>query len=129
MPPKDNNKKARDLSLNSVVEEKLLNSLHASMLFFVFDHVCSLLSEESDSVDDLEVHREFFKEWKNFANAEIIQEDIKIVNKELNTDFNIFSNILKGDNYMSESTELYQEKYYSILSKIEKNFFRNFKKN
>ena len=61
MPPKDNNKKARDLSLDSTIEEKLLNSLHASMLFFVFDNICLFLAEEAGASDELAVHKDFFK--------------------------------------------------------------------
>lgn len=126
-PPKDSSKKIRDQSIDPTVESKLINSLHASMLFFVFDQVCSFLAENDEAEDELIAHKQFFKEWKNYANSEIIQEDMKIVNKELNSDANLFSNVLRGDGHVSESTELYQEKYYSILSQIEKSFFNNFK--
>lgn len=122
----DKYKQIRDEMLDEPIEEKLIDNLHGSMLYFVFDHLCSLISEE-ENTPRLETHKQFFKEWKQFANSEIIKNDLQIINNELNSDSNIFTNILIGDATMSESTEIYQQKYYEILNKVEKNFFENFK--
>jgi hypothetical protein len=124
----DKNKDVRDSSLDLVIEEKLLENLKWCMLFFVFNHLCSLLSqdEEGDIVESPgAIQKEFFKSWKGFANKHLIAEDIEFINQKLNSDTNLFSSVLKSDNEISESTEIYQEKYYELLQKVENFFFKS----
>ena len=54
---------------------------------------------------------------KNITNS-----DLKIINDILNSPKNIFYSALQNKNEVTESTEVYQEKYNKILNKIE-NFF------
>jgi mannitol-1-phosphate/altronate dehydrogenase len=122
----ENNDSGMSEQVGQIIEEKLLNSLHSSMLYFVFDEICSFISEEDESGDHLDTHKHFFKTWKQFANKEIIKEDLLQVNEELNSDQNLFGNLLRNKGEKLQSTEAYQEKYNKILKAIEVKFFENF---
>lgn len=120
-------KEARDKAIEPTIEAKLSQSLKDSMLFFVFDQICASIAEEEGSNDELTFHKQFFNQWKSFVNSSMIKEDLEMVQEQLSTDQNIFMNLLSDNDKIIESTEIYQEKYYEILSKIELLFFENFK--
>jgi len=117
----DKYKEIRDGSLDPILEEKLLDNLRWAMLFFVFNNLCSFLQENEDS-DTQIIQKEFFKNWKKFVNEQMIKQDIQAINEKLNSDINLFSSVLRGESEISESTEIYQKKYYEVLQKIE-NFY------
>lgn len=121
----DKNKKIRDASIDATLEDKLLKNLQWSILMFTFNQICNFLNDEEDCPDPLFTQKEFFKHWKTFINNSLIKEDIEMINNHLNSDVNLFSAALSNDNEMIETTEIYQQKYYSILSKIEAIFFNS----
>jgi|688.fasta_scaffold00095_89 hypothetical protein len=120
----DKNKKIRDASIDATLEDKLIKNLQWSILMFVFNQICHSFNEEEDTIDPFYTQKEFFRHWKKFINDNIIKEDIEMINNELNSDINLFSAALSNENEMIETTEIYQQKYYSILNKIE-TFFLN----
>lgn len=117
---KDIHKQLRD-SMDETLEKKFMQNLQWSMLFFCFNYIANYINEENDFKDQY-VHTEFIKTWKKFANKNIVGTDLKIINDILNSPKNIFYSALQNNNEITESTEIYQEKYNNILSKIE-NFF------
>lgn len=121
----DKNKKIRDDSIDATLEDKLLKNLQWSILMFTFNQICNFFNEEEEATDPLFTQKEFFKHWKTFINNNLIKEDIAMINNELNSDINLFSAALSNDNEMIETTEIYQQKYYSILSNIEKIFLNS----
>jgi hypothetical protein len=122
MKEKDINKGLRD-SMNETLETKFLTNLQWSMLFFCFNYIANHINEEND-FKKLQVQKEFIKSWKKYANMNIAMTDLKIINDILNSPKNIFYSALQNDDEVTESTELYQEKYNSIIKKIE-SFFLN----
>jgi hypothetical protein len=121
----DKHKEIRDTAMDTLLEEKLMENLKWSMLFFVFNHVCLMLSQDEDGEIQEKpgaLQKEFFKSWKNFANQKLIAPDMEMINSKLNSDVNLFSSVLRGENELTESTEVYQEKYYAVLQKIESLF-------
>ena len=68
-------------SLYDQIEEKLNRSLTSSMLFFSFDTACRIISEE-EGVNYKNIRKQFFENWRKFANEFIIKEDLKIINDE-----------------------------------------------
>jgi hypothetical protein len=120
----DKNKKIRDASIDATLEDKLIKNLQWSILMFVFNQICHSFNEEEDTIDPFYTQKDFFRHWKKFVNDNIIKEDIEMINNELNSDINLFSAALSNENEMIETTEIYQQKYYSILNKIE-TFFLN----
>jgi len=120
----DKNKALRDNALDATLEEKLMKNLQWSMTVFCFNQICDLLNEDEDIVEPGFTQKEYFKQWKKFINDSLIKEDIKNINIQLNSDINLFTAALTNQHEMIESTEIYQQKYYSILNKIE-NFFFN----
>lgn len=122
MKDKDINKHLRD-SMDETLEKKFMLNLQWSMLFFCFNHIANSINEENDFQEKF-VHREFIKTWKNFAHKNIANSDLKIINEILNSPKNIFYSALQNPNEVTESTEIYQEKYNNLLNKIEQ-FFLN----
>lgn len=120
MKNKDIHKELRD-SMDQTLEHKFMQNLQWSMLFFCFNHLANLINEEHDFKDKY-VHKEFIKTWKAFANKNIASSDLKIINDILNSPKNIFYSALQNNDEITESTEIYQEKYNSTLNKIEKFF-------
>jgi hypothetical protein len=98
-----------------------MQNLQWSMLFFCFNYIANHINEEND-FNNNHVHKEFIKTWKKFAHSNIANSDLKIINEILNSPKNVFYSALQNSDEVTESTEIYQEKYNNILSKIEKFF-------
>jgi hypothetical protein len=122
MKDKDIERGIRD-SMDETLEKKFMQNLQWSMLFFCFNQIANHINEENNFKKKY-VHQEFIKTWKKFANQNISSVDLKIINDILNSPKNVFYSALQNNNEISESTEIYQEKYNNILNKIEK-FFLN----
>jgi 5-bromo-4-chloroindolyl phosphate hydrolysis protein len=122
MKNKDIHKKVRD-SMDETLETKFMQNLQWSMLFFCFNSIANNINEENEFAEKY-VHKEFIKTWKKFANQNIASSDLKMINDILNSPKNVFYSALQNSNEITESTEIYQEKYNNILNKIEK-FFLN----
>lgn len=120
MKDKDIHKQLRD-SMDQTLETKFMQNLQWSMLFFCFNYIANLINEENDFKDKY-VHKEFIKTWKKFAHNNITKTDLEIINDILNSPKNVFYSALQNSDEITESTEIYQEKYNSILNKIEKFF-------
>jgi hypothetical protein len=120
MKEKDIHKELRD-SMDQTLETKFMQNLQWSMLFFCFNYIANFINEEND-FKEKHVHKEFIKTWKKFAHKNIAGSDLKIINDILNSPKNVFYSALQNSNEITESTEIYQEKYNNILSKIEKFF-------
>ena len=125
MKNKDIHKETRD-SMDSTLENKFMTNLQWSMLFFCFDNMAEIINEENE-FKKKHVQKEFIKSWKNFAHNSITKSDLKIINDILNSPKNIFYSALQNKNEVTESTEIYQEKYNNILNKIEKFFLEALK--
>lgn len=117
---KDIHKGLRD-SMDSTLEDKFMINLKWSMLFFCFNQISESINEESD-FKKTHVQKQFIKSWKKHAHNSITNSDLKIINDILNSPKNIFYSALQNKNEITESTEVYQEKYNKILNKIEKFF-------
>jgi len=122
MKNKDIHKHLRD-SMDETLEKKFMLNLQWSMLFFSFNYIANHINEENEFKEKY-VQKEFIKTWKKFANQNIASSDLKIINDILNSPKNVFYSALQNSDEITESTEIYQEKYNNILSKIEK-FFLN----
>jgi len=120
MKDKDLHKNLRD-SMDQTLETKFMQNLQWSMLFFCFNYLANHINEEHD-FKDKHVHTEFIKTWKKFAHKNIAGSDLKIINDILNSPKNVFYSALQNNDEITESTEIYQEKYNLILNKIEKFF-------
>ena len=125
MKNKDIHKETRD-SMDSTLENKFMTNLQWSMLFFCFDNMAEIINEENE-FKKKHVQKEFIKSWKNFAHNSITKSDLKIINDILNSPKNIFYSALQNKDEVTESTEIYQEKYNNILNKIEKFFLEALK--
>ena len=125
MKNKDIHKELRD-SMDSTLENKFMTNLKWSMLFFCFNQLSESINEENEFKKNY-VQKEFFKNWKKFAHKNITNSDLKIINNILNSPKNIFYSALQNKDEVTESTEIYQEKYNNILSKIEKFFLETIK--
>jgi hypothetical protein len=121
MKNKDIHKQLRD-SMDQTLETKFMQNLQWSMLFFCFNYIANHINEENEFKDDKHVQKEFIKTWKTYAHRNIAGSDLKIINDILNSPKNVFYSALQNSNEITESTELYQEKYNTILAKIEKFF-------
>ena len=117
MKDKDLNKNLRD-SMDETLETKFLTNLQWSMIFFCFNYIANHINEEQD-LKKLHVQKEFIKTWKKYANSNIAMTDLKIINDILNSPKNIFYSALQNDGEVTDTTEIYQEKYNIILKKIE----------
>ena len=120
MKNKDLHKQLRD-SMDQTLETKFMQNLQWSMLFFSFNYIANHINEENE-FKDKHVHKEFIKTWKKFAHQNIAGSDLKIINDILNSPKNVFYSALQNSDEITESTEIYQEKYNNILNKIEKFF-------
>jgi len=120
MKNKDIHKNIRD-SMDQTLENKFMQNLQWSMLFFCFNHLANSINEENE-FKEKHVHKEFIKTWKKFAHNNIAKSDLKIINEILNSPKNVFYSALQNSDEVTESTEIYQEKYNIILNKIEKFF-------
>ena len=120
MKNKDIHKELRD-SMDTTLENKFMTNLQWSMLFFCFNQLAESINEENE-FKDKHVQKEFIKNWKKFAHNNITNSDLKIINDILNSPKNVFYSALQNKNEVTESTEIYQEKYNKILNKIEKFF-------
>jgi hypothetical protein len=125
MKNKDIHKDIRD-SMDTTLEQKFMLNLQWSMLFFCFNQLANSINEESE-LKEKTIHKEFIKNWKKFAHDTIAKEDLKIINDILGSPKNIFYSALQNENEVTESTEIYQEKYNSMLNKIEKFFLKTLK--
>ena len=122
MKNKDIHKQLRD-SMDETLEHKFMQNLQWSMLFFCFNQIANSINDEND-FKKKHVHKEFIKTWKKFAHQNIASSDLKIINDILNSPKNVFYSALQNNDEITESTEIYQEKYNNIVNKIEK-FFLN----
>jgi len=120
MKNKDIHKGLRD-SMDETLENKFMTNLQWSMLFFCFNQLSELINEENE-FKEKHVQKEFIKNWKKYAHNNITNSDLKIINDILNSPKNVFYSALQNKNEVTESTEIYQEKYNNILNKIEKFF-------
>jgi hypothetical protein len=120
MKDKDLHKNLRD-SMDQTLETKFMQNLQWSMLFFCFNYISTQINDENDFKKN-HVSKEFIKTWKKFAHKNIAGSDLKMINDILNSPKNIFYSALQNSDEITESTEVYQEKYNKILSKIEKFF-------
>lgn len=109
--------------MDQTLEQKFMVNLQWSMLFFSFNYIANHINEENEFKKN-HVQKEFVKTWKKFAHQNIANSDLKIINDILNSPKNVFYSALQNDNEVTESTEIYQEKYNNLLNKIEK-FFLN----
>jgi hypothetical protein len=125
MKNKDIHKELRD-SMDLTLENKFMTNLKWSMLFFCFNQLSESINEENEFKKNY-VQKEFFKNWKKFAHNNITNSDLKIINNILNSPKNIFYSALQNKDEVTESTEIYQEKYNNILNKIEKFFLDTLK--
>lgn len=107
--------------MDQTLEQKFMLNLQWSMLFFCFNHIANSINEDND-FEKKYVHKEFIKTWKKFAHINIANSDLKIINDILNSPKNIFYSALQNNNEVTESTEIYQEKYNNMLNKIEQFF-------
>jgi hypothetical protein len=123
MKNKDIHKQTRD-SMDHTLEQKFMQNLQWSMLFFCFNYISNFINEENEFKDKKQVHKQFIKVWKKFAHENIASSELKIINDILNSPKNIFYSALQNSGEVTESTEIYQEKYNNILSKIEKFFLK-----
>jgi hypothetical protein len=116
--------------LDSIIEDKFMNNLQWSMLFFVFNNICQHLNDESSdtlkSKNSLSAQKEFFNGWKKFVSKNLIKKDLESINKTLNSPKNIFYSVLQNKDNTIESTEFYQQKYNTILKNVEKFFIESF---
>jgi hypothetical protein len=117
----DIHKKDRD-KLDLSLENKFMNNLQWSMLFFCFNQISHLLNKDNEFEDDHYIQKHFIKTWLKFAHSNIVSLDLEVINNILNSPKNIFYSALQNDNEVTESTEIYQEKYNIILKNIEKFF-------
>ena len=120
MKKKDINKGLRD-SMDVNLEDKFMTNLKWSMLFFCFNQLSESINEDNE-FKEKHVQKEFIKSWKKHAHNNITNSDLKIINDILNSPKNVFYSALQNKNEVTESTEVYQEKYNKILNKIEKFF-------
>lgn len=120
MKNKDVHKELRD-SMDQTLEHKFMQNLQWSMLFFCFNHIANSINEENEFKNNY-VHKQFIKTWKKFAHQNIASSDLKIINEILNSPKNVFYSALQNNDEVTESTEIYQEKYNNMLNKIEKFF-------
>ena len=120
MKKKDIHKGLRD-SMDVNLEDKFMTNLKWSMLFFCFNQLSESINEDNE-FKEKHVQKEFIKSWKKHAHNNITNSDLKIINDILNSPKNIFYSALQNKNEVTESTEVYQEKYNKILNKIEKFF-------
>ncbi|MEY4342450.1 MAG: hypothetical protein RL736_243 [Pseudomonadota bacterium] len=120
---KDIYKDVRD-SMDPTLEHKFMNNLQWSMLFFVFNQIANKINEEHEFDEQNSMQKQFIKSWKKFAHVNIAKTDLKIINDILNSPKNIFNSALQNDNEITESTEIYQEKYNDIINKIEEFFLK-----
>jgi len=117
---KDIHKNLRD-SMDQTLEQKFMLNLQWSMLFFCFNYIANHINEENEFKKQ-HVHKEFIKTWKKFAHSNIASSDLKIINDILNSPKNVFYSALQNSDEITESTEIYQEKYNKMLNKIEQFF-------
>ncbi len=122
MKNKDIHKSMRD-SMDSTLEQKFMSNLQCSMLFFCFNNIANSINEENNFSKNY-VHKEFIKTWKSFAHNNIAKSDLEIINNILNSPKNVFYSALQNSDEITESTEIYQEKYNSMLNKIEQFFLQ-----
>jgi hypothetical protein len=120
MKKKDIHKELRN-SLDVSLEDKFMTNLKWSMLFFCFNQISESINEDSEFKKQ-HVQKEFIKSWKKHAHNNITNSDLKIINDILNSPKNVFYSALQNKNEVTESTEIYQEKYNKILNRIEKFF-------
>jgi hypothetical protein len=120
MKDKDIHKDLRD-SMDQTLEQKFLLNLQWSMLFFCFNQVANSINIQQEFTDGY-IQKEFIKNWKQSAHDNITKFDLKIINDILNSPKNVFYSALQNNNEVTESTEIYQEKYNKMLKKIEKFF-------
>jgi hypothetical protein len=121
----DLNKEDRE-ELDSIIEDKLMNNLLWSMLFFVFRQ---LKDTEDESGTKNNLQKEFFVGWKKFAAKNLIKKDLETINLVLNSPRNMFHSLLQNKGETIESTEIYQEKYNKVLKKVEDFYFKSFLNN
>jgi hypothetical protein len=112
-------------SIDELIEKKLFDNLKWSMLLFVFNQVCDNLVNDNEE-KSISTQKLFFKEWKKFVISNIVQDDLSIINKTLNSPLNMFFSVLQNKGDEIKTTEEYQEKYNKIIKKIEKEFNENF---
>jgi hypothetical protein len=120
---KDYNKEMRD-ELDSNLESKFMQNLQWSMLFFIFNQVANNINQENEFDEENSMQKQFIKSWKKFAHINIVKSDLKVINDILNSPKNIFYTALQNDNEITDSTEIYQEKYNNIINKIEEFFLK-----
>lgn len=123
MKKKDIHKVLRD-SMDVNLEDKFMTNLKWSMLFFCFNQLSESINEDNE-FKEKHVQKEFIKSWKKHAHNNITNSDLKIINDILNSPKNIFYSALQNKNEVTESTEVYQEKYNKILNKIEEFFLQS----
>ena len=75
----DTNKSLRD-EIDSQLEEKLMQNLKWSMLFFCFNHLCRSINIENDFEDNDMVQFQFINNWVEFVSQTICKEDLKTIN-------------------------------------------------
>jgi hypothetical protein len=120
MKNKDIHKDLRN-SMDDVLEQKFMLNLQWSMIFFCFSQVSDIINNQQEFKSN-HVQKEFIKSWKKFAHNNITKSDLKMINDILNSPKNVFYSALQNSDEVTESTEIYQEKYNNILNKIEKFF-------
>jgi hypothetical protein len=107
--------------MDNVLEQKFMLNLQWSMIFFCFSQISNIINNQQEFKDN-HIQKEFIKSWKKFAHNNITKSDLKMINDILNSPKNVFYSALQNNDEITESTEIYQEKYNNILNKIEKFF-------
>ena len=105
--------------LEDVMETKLRENLKWSMLFFIFNYISSEIAKKDKDSKEKDINKDFFKNWKKHTCDNMVKKDLETINSILNSPKNIFYSILQNDDEAIESTELYQEKYNTIIKKVE----------
>jgi hypothetical protein len=113
------------INIDELIEKKLFDNLKWSMLLFVFNQVCDNVANDGED-NKISTQKLFFKEWKKFVITNMVQDDLKTINKTLNSPLNMFFSVLQNKGDEIKTTEEYQEKYNKIIKKIEKEFNENF---
>jgi hypothetical protein len=110
--------------LDSTLESKFMQNLQWSMLFFTFNQIANNINQQNEFEKDNSMQKQFIKSWKKFVHTDIVKSDLKIINDILNSPKNIFYSALQNHKEVTESTEIYQEKYNKIINQIEKFFLK-----
>jgi aspartyl/asparaginyl beta-hydroxylase (cupin superfamily) len=118
-----------NLSLLEDIRNRYMQSLLASMVFFIFNQLCKMMKDQdlefakeqtNDSLQDV-----FFKEWER-QTKKIAKKELLQINEKLQSDIKM--NFLSAiSNFSLPSTEDYQSLYNKALLDVQRMFEKNTK--